>query len=75
VQYAIWGAWAPVLSGYLSNPPDKGGLGLDEAQTGWIYSMLPLAGIVTPFVAGQFADRRFASQRLLGVLHLVGWAP
>lgn len=74
LQYAIWGAWAPVLSGYLSNPPDKGGLGFDNAQTGWIYSLLPLASIVTPFIAGQFADRRFATQRLLGALHLLGGA-
>lgn len=72
LQYAIWGAWAPVLSGYLSNPPDKGGLGFDNTQLGWIYSMLPLASIVAPFVAGQIADRIFATERLLGALHLLG---
>ncbi len=70
LQYAIWGAWAPVLSGYLSDPVSKGGLGFDNGQTGWVYSMLPLATIVSPFIAGQIADRRFASQRLLGVLQL-----
>lgn len=23
LQYAVWGAWAPVLSGYLSDPVSK----------------------------------------------------
>jgi MFS family permease len=72
LQYAIWGAWAPVLSAYLSNSPDKGGLGFDNAQLGWIYSLLPLASIVSPFIAGQMADRTFATERFLGVLHLLG---
>jgi nucleoside transporter len=72
LQYAIWGAWAPVLSGYLSNPPEKGGLGFDNNLIGWIYSALPLATIVSPFIAGQLADRLFSSERFMGVLHLLG---
>jgi len=74
LQYAIWGAWAPVLGGYLSNPVEKGGLGFNNDQLGWVYSMLPLASIVAPFIAGQLADRLFASERFLGVLHLLGAA-
>lgn len=67
LQYAIWGAWAPVLSSYLINER-----GFTGAQVGWIYALLPLATILSPFVGGQLADRRFASERLIGFLAITG---
>jgi len=67
LQYAIWGAWSPVLSDYLLN-----GLGFSGTQVGIIYSLLPLATIVAPFIGGQIADRYFASQKVIAVLQLVG---
>jgi len=45
LQYAIWGSWAPVLSEYLTR------IGFNGLQIGFIYSLLPLATIVSPFVA------------------------
>lgn len=72
LEYAIWGAWAPVLFAYLTDPVAKGGLGFNGVEGSVIYSMLPLASIVAPFLAGQLADRLFASERLLGALHLFG---
>lgn len=69
LQYAIWGSWAPVLSAYL-----LGDLGLNGTQVGFLYSLLPLANIIAPFVGGQLADRRFAAERLIGVLQLGGGA-
>jgi nucleoside transporter len=67
LQYAIWGAWAPVLSAYMENE-----LGFDGLQVGTIYSLLPLATIIAPFIGGQLADRYFASERIIGVLQLAG---
>ncbi len=67
LQYAIWGAWSPVLSDYLINE-----LGFSGTQVGLIYSLLPLATIVTPFVGGQIADRYFASQKVIAFLQLIG---
>lgn len=67
LQYAIWGAYAPVLSAYLQN--DRGFSGI---QVGAIYSLLPLATIIAPFIGGQLADRYFASERIIGVLQLAG---
>jgi nucleoside transporter len=67
LQYAIWGAWAPVLSAYLQND-----LGFNGIQVGAVYSLLPLATIVAPFIGGQLADRYFASERIIGVLQLAG---
>jgi nucleoside transporter len=67
LQYAIWGAWAPVLSSYLISD-----LGFSGAQVGWIYALLPLATILSPFVGGQMADRVFASEKVIGFLACSG---
>lgn len=67
LQYAIWGAWAPVLSDYLKNT-----LGFSGAQFSLIYSLLPLATIIAPFIGGQVADRHFASQKVVAFLQLGG---
>ncbi len=69
LQYAIWGAWYPVLSEYLTNT-----LGFTGIQIGVIYSLLPLATIIAPFVGGQIADRYFSSQKLIAFLQLSGGA-
>ena len=44
LQYAIWGAWAPVLSVYLYE------LGFDGVQVGSLFALLPLATIISPFL-------------------------
>jgi len=69
LQYAIWGAWAPVLSAYLDNTLHFNGI-----QIGVIYSLLPLATIIAPFFGGQIADRYFSSEKVIAVLSLVGGA-
>lgn len=67
LQYAIWGAWAPVLSAYLITD-----LGFSGGQVGWIYALLPLATIISPFVGGQLADRYFASEKVIAFLSFTG---
>jgi len=67
LQYAIWGAWYPVLSSYLQNT-----LHFTGVQLGVIYSLLPLATIISPFIAGQVADRYFSSEKVIAVMQLVG---
>ena len=67
LEYAIWGAWAPVLSAYLENT-----LGFSGGQVGFIYSLLPLATIIAPFIGGQLADRYFPTQKVIAFLQLVG---
>ena len=67
LQYAIWGAWAPVLSDYLLND-----LGFSGAQMGIIYSLLPLATIIAPFIGGQIADRYFPSEKVIAFSQLIG---
>ncbi|HPG38239.1 MAG TPA: MFS transporter [bacterium] len=67
LQYAVWGAWYPVLSDYMLNT-----LGFNGIQVGVIYSLLPLATIISPFIGGQIADRYFATQKVIGFLQLLG---
>ena len=76
LQYAIWGAWAVVLGAYLSNPPEHGDprlyLSLQPNQVGIIFSLLPLATVLSPFIFGQIADRMMATQYLLSLCHIGG---
>jgi nucleoside transporter len=67
LEYAIWGAWMPVLVMRLLGP-----LGFNGKQTGWIYATLPLACIVSPLLAGQMADQWIATQWILAGAHLIG---
>lgn len=67
LQYAIWGAWAPALAGYLEKELGFAGLGLAI-----IYAAFPLANLLTPFTGGQVADRWLPAQVALGLFHLAG---
>jgi nucleoside transporter len=67
LEYAVWGAWAPVLAARLLGP-----LGMSGKQTGWIYATLPLSCIVSPLVAGQLADQWLNTEWILAGAHLVG---
>ncbi len=67
LQYAIWGAWLPILYPFLLG---HRGFGLD--QVGAILAGGAAGAIIGPFIAGQIADRYFATERFLAVSHLIG---
>ena len=67
LQYAIWGSWFSVLSAYMIND-----LHLTGVQAGIIYSLLPFATIIAPFIGGQAADRWFPTERVIAFLQLTG---
>jgi nucleoside transporter len=67
MEYAIWGAWMPVLAARLVGP-----LKMSGKQTGWIYATLPLACIVSPLLAGLLADKYLNTEWILGGAHLIG---
>ena len=67
LEYAVWGAWMPVLAARLLGP-----LKFTGKQTGWIYATLPLACIVSPLIAGQLADKWLNAEWILVTAHLVG---
>jgi len=67
LQFFIWGAWFVTLSTYLGR-----GLNFSGTDIGAAYSTMPWGAIVAPFLVGMVADRFFAAEKVLGVLHLVG---
>ncbi len=69
LQYAIWGAWLPLLWPYLF-----GHLDFTAEQIGNLFAVGAIGAIVAPFIAGQIADRWFPTQIFLGISHLLGAA-
>jgi nucleoside transporter len=67
LEYAIWGAWLPILFPFL-----QGHRGFTNDEIGAMFAVGAVGAIVAPFIAGQIADRLFATQKFLGVLHLAG---
>ena len=67
LQFAVWGAWSPVLAARLLGP-----LKMSGKQTGWIYGTIYLGCIVSPLIGGLITDRWVATQWFLAAAHLVG---
>ena len=67
LEFFVWGAWYVTMSTYLSKSLNATG-----QQNGDAYSAMAIATIVSPIFIGMVADRFFAAQKLLGILHLAG---
>ncbi|TVQ00610.1 MAG: MFS transporter [Planctomycetaceae bacterium] len=65
LQFFVWGAWFATLGLAL------GSNGLAEFGAG-SFGSAPLAAILAPLFLGLVADRFFASERVMGVLFLIG---
>ncbi len=66
LQFAVWGAWFVVYFPFLT------GKGFTPAQAGALFGNMALGAIISTIFAGHIADRFFASEKMMAVLHLVG---
>ncbi|WP_256001847.1 nucleoside permease [Pedobacter deserti] len=69
LEFFIWGSWFVTMGTYLGKNLSSGGVDIGSA-----YSTQSLGAIIAPFIIGLIADKFFAAQRILGVLHLIGAA-
>ncbi len=67
LQFAIWGAWSPVLAARLFGP-----LKFTGKQVGWTYGTMYLGCIVSPLIGGLLTDRWVATQWFLAAAHFLG---
>jgi nucleoside transporter len=67
LNYVVWGAWYVTLGTYLTAT-----LHFSGTETGAVFGTTALASMITPFFVGMIADRFFATEKMLAVLHLVG---
>ena len=65
LQFFIWGAWYVTIGNYMAAH------GMADL-THWPYTVNPIAAIIAPFFLGLVADRFFATEKVLGSLHLLG---
>lgn len=67
LQYYVWGSWYVTMGTYMTTH-----LGSSGIQIGAAYSALAIATMISPFFVGMIADRFFAAQKVMGLLHIMG---
>src|SRR6476620_2962067 len=67
LNFVVWGCWYVTIGTYLTAT-----LKFSGTEAGQVFGTTALASMISPFFVGLIADRFFASERVLAVLHLIG---
>jgi len=68
-QFAIQGAWLPLLFGFLYNHVQ-----ISQTTVGNILAVGAIGAMLSPLIAGQIADRYMNAERVMAICHLIGAA-
>src|SRR5688572_9717877 len=68
LQIFIWGAWFELGFAYIPSLKFAGW------QNALIFGAFNIGALVSLFFSTQFADRKFAAEKFLGVSHVIGGA-
>jgi nucleoside transporter len=66
LTFFLWGSWGVAITGLADS------LGFKGWQIGLLGAVPAIGAMISPLFVGLIADRFFAAQRVLGVLHLLG---
>jgi nucleoside transporter len=69
LEFFVWGGWGVALAGYADQT-----LKFEGWQVGMLMGVTAVGAIVSPLFVGLIADRFFATERVLCVLHILGGA-
>jgi len=69
LEFFIWGGWFVTMGTFLSQIFNATG-----GELAMAYETQSIGAIIAPFIIGLIADRYFAAQKILGLLHLLGAA-
>jgi len=67
LEFFIWGGWFVTMGTFLAKAFNAEG-----SQLAMAYETQSIGAIIAPFIIGLIADRYFAAQKILGILHIAG---
>lgn len=67
LEFLIWGGWYVTVPNYMKAHGMDGNIAT-------VFTLCPIAAIISPFFLGMVADRFFATEKVLAVMSLLGGA-